>query len=469
MIALALTLALAAADPCAPIAPAPDAPRDAAAAGEYRAVGDEELAAGHEEAAAAAYRAAAALDPGDAAAREALARLCAARGPAAAFQRGLARMDAGDCRAAADAFAEARAARPDPSAALLEGICRTELGDDEGAARALREAEVHPAHRDEARFYLGLLALRAGDGPAASALFEAARSDPALAGAAGELARRARGEGRWVVALSAESGWDSNVTLAPTGEPAVSPESDGLYALSGSVAFRPGGTRGPYLRASGFLHEPLELGAYAVRGADGAAGWQLRRGSARGLLEYGLSGRTFGGDPYLTAHRLLASGDLRAGPVVLGAAYLVRFESYASGWADFSGTLQRAEVRAGFAPASRLALTLAYGLGRDAARDPVLSFLEHGPRAEVRILLSPRVRAGLDAAVAWRDYDRFDADLAARRRDVQLDGAAFLEVEVAPGLRARLAIEGRRTTSTVPALEYDKVVPALGLSYVRGF
>jgi len=71
--------------------------------------------------------------------------------------------------------------------------------------------------------------------------------------------------------------------------------------------------------------------------------------------------------------------------------------------------------------------------------------------------------------VAWRDYDRLDVALGARRRDVQLDGVAFLEVEVAAGMRARLSLEGRRTTSSVPALEYDKVVPALGMSYVRGF
>jgi tetratricopeptide (TPR) repeat protein len=464
VIAALLALALTAADPCGPVAPAADP--DALAAAEYRAVGDQELAAAHPEAASVAYRAAAAL--GDSAARSALARLCAARGPAQALRRGLAQMDAGDCRAAAASFAEARAADPNPSAALLEGICRYELGEDEPAARCLREAEANASHREEARFYLGLLALRAGEGAEASSLFEAARSDPALADSADALARRARLEGRWTVALSAESGWDSNVTLAPSGLAAAPPQADALYALSGAVLFRPDGARGPYLRASGFLRDPVQLGAYSVRGVDGAAGWQLMGDTARGVLEYDFAWRTFGGAPYLGAHRLLASGDVRAGPAVLGAAYLVRFDSYATGWTDFSGTLQRGEVRAGFSLAPWAAVTIAYGLGRDATRDPVLSYLEHGPRAEVRLALSRTVRGGVEAAMAWRGYDRSDPALGTLRRDVQLDAAAFLELELASGLRARLSLDARRTSSSAPAAEYGKIVPALGMTYARG-
>ena len=68
------------------------------------------------------------------------------------------------------------------SAALLEGICDYQLGDDAAAEPLLRLAEARPEHQELplARFYLGLIALRAGAAPRASALFSLASANPAL-------------------------------------------------------------------------------------------------------------------------------------------------------------------------------------------------------------------------------------------------------------------------------------------------
>ena len=466
MIPLAAALLLAAVDPCAPVDPtgAPE-PETAAA---YREIAEEELARGGLDAAAAAFRAAAAADPADLRSREALRQLCDA-GAEDPLARGLRLMDAGDCRAAAAAFREARAGAPRPSAALLEGICRYELGDDVAAEAALREAEAHPPHRAEARLYLGLLALRAGDRERGLALLDAARGSPALEEAADALARAARLGGRVVLSLAAEGGWDSNVNLAPTGEPALAREADAVAALRAAALVRPWREAGPYLRVAGLLHEPLELRSYAVRGYDAAGGWRGGAGRADLLLEYAYGARTFGGDPYVSFHRLLASAWLRSRRASAGVTGFVRLESYASAWSGFDGTLAGGEVRAAWLPSPRVRLSVAYAVARDATEDDLLSYLEHGPRAEVRIVPAAGLRLGAEAGAARRAYDRFDVALGVTRRDTLLDAVAYAERDLAGGWALRLSVEARGAASNVAALEYVKVVPALGLVWARGF
>ncbi len=463
MIAPLLALALAAVDPCAPVQPVPPDPVTAQA---YREVADAELAAGSRDSAAAAYRDALARDPSDEASRAALQRLCAAHGPDP-FQDGLRRMDAEDLPGAARAFEAAFAADGNASAALLGGIARYELGDDEAAERLLRAAERDPAHREEARFYLGLLALREGDGARASSLLEGAATNPALASPALDLARLARRDGRLIFSLVAESGWDSNVNLGPGGPEGPAAQSDGTAALSASILWRPSGARGPYLRAAGLLHNLAQLDAYDLGGVEAAAGWQLRAGRHGAAAEYEYAHRTLGGDDYLGAHRLLASGWLRRGRAVAAGSYAVRFESFAGGWSPFSGVLHRAEARATLDATSRLRLGLAYAGGRDDARESVLSYWEHGPRAEVRLLLG-RARLGVDLGLTLRAYDVFDEALGARRRDTYLDGAAFVEVDLADRWTARAGIIGRNARSNVDALAYDKLAPSVAIGYTLG-
>jgi hypothetical protein len=460
--ALLLALSLGAADPCARVEPAPEA--DPAAAAAYRSVAESEAERRSPDTAILAYRSAVALDPGDGRSRAALERYCRAgvrRDPA---RDGMAKMDAGDLRGAIADFRAAREGAEDPSVALLEGICLYELGEDRDAERALRVAEASPEEADLARLYQGLLALRDGAASRAASLFDAASASASIGPAAQELARLARSEGRWALTLEAASGYDSNVNLAPTGA-VPSRRGDGQYALAATGLLRPWGSDGPYLRGQGFLNQQARLDAYDASGGDVAGGWQLRHPSWSGVAEYDYAYRTFGGSPFLSAHRLLASAWTALGDVTLGATYFARFDAYANGYSPFSGTLQTGEVRGAFAPAARARVSVAYGLARDAARLGILSYVEHGPRAEVRVLLARGTWVGADAAVTLRRYDDFDPALTARRSDTYLDAGALAEWSPSPRWIARLALHGRRALSNVPGFEYTKLVPTAGLAY----
>ncbi len=469
MIAPALVaLALGAADPCAPVDTS--STPDPTTAAEYRRVGDAERRAGSRLTAKLAYRSAVALDPADEASRAALAALCSDAGAAEdPFRAGLARMDAGDLRGAIDRFREARRTAEDPAAALLEGICHYELGEEAEAAPLLRVAEGFPEHRDMARFYLGLVALRGGAFGEAASLFDAAAANPALGPVASGLARSARGDGRLVFSFVAESGWDSNVTLAPASGASVRPASDTAYALTASALFRPSGTVGPYLRASGTLHDQTTQNAYDVSGLDGAAGWQWTRPGRSLLTEYDYAFRTLAGARFLSAHRLLTSGFLQAGATTLAATYLLRFEDYpAAAYDAYSGIFQRIEARASWQLTPQLRASAGYGAGMDSAKASVLSFLEHGPRAEVRLAATRTLRFGLDLAATFRRYAELDATLTVRRLDRYLDGVAFGEVDLAPRWTARVSVQARKALSNVDALEYQRFVPTVGLAYVMG-
>jgi hypothetical protein len=460
--ALLAALALAASDACAPVVPA--AAPDPAAAAAYRAVAEREDARGGGDTAVLAYQRAAALDPDDRASRAALERACRAGPRSDPFEEGLARMDAGDLRGAIAGFRAARAQDDDPAIALLEGICHYELGEDAQAEPLLRAAEKAPESADVAQLYLGLVALRAGSGSRAAALFDAATASGALAPVASELARVARSQGRWSLTLFAASGYDSNVNLAPSSAP-PSRQSDGLYALGATGLLRPWGADGPYVRAQGLLNQQFRLGAFDSSAVDAAGGWQLQRGRWAGIAEYDFTHRTFGGSPFETSHRLLASAWTALGDVTLGATWLARFESYAGGWSPFSGTVQAGEVRTAFPLAARLRLALAYGLARDAARESILSYLEHGPRAELRLAAARRVRLGLDLAATFRGYDEYDPALGARRHDTYLDAAALAEWDVSPGWTAHVAVQGRQALSNVSGFQYARLVPTIGLAY----
>jgi tetratricopeptide (TPR) repeat protein len=461
---LAVTLLATIQDPCAVVEPLAES--DPVVAAAYLAVGDAERDAGAHETAVAAYRAALARDPASAA-RQELRALCAeGPSPGELFRRAVRLAEEGDLRGAAATFQQVRRASPDPSAALLEGICRYELGEDAAARQALRAAEAAPDHRDHARFYLGLVSLRSGSPAEAASLFDSVAGHPALARAASDLARAARSESRLVVSLLAQSGWDSNVNLAPSGLPGFVPSSDFTYALAGSALYRPLGPSGPYARLGGQIQEQLELGAYDGGALDAAAGWQLGR-DERGLqAEYGFSYRTLGGEELLSAHRVAASAWLLLGRTLLAGSYLARFERYAGVWSGFSGTLQRGEARVaiGLAPGARIAL--AYGVGHDGADLPALTWIEHGPRAELRLALARRLRVGLDAAVSLRRYAEFDESLGVTRRDVYLDGSAFGEWDVGRWFTIRVSLEGRKAFSSAAQLEYAKLFPSLGVAYL---
>lgn len=453
-----------AADPCTSVTALAT---DPAAADAYRAVAEGELSRGARDTAAVALRAAVARDPGDAASRAALARLCA-EAPADPFAAGVARLEAGDPRGALREFRAARGANaPPPAVALLEGICHHDLGEDEDAERLLRSAESSPAHRETARLYLGFLRLRAGDATEASRLFDAAAGRPALAAVARDMGRLARRSGRLLLSVLAESAWDSNPTLAPSGAD-PGPEPDGAGGLTAELAWRPLGQSGPYLRATGGLTEHLSLGDLDFAATEGAAGWHLRLPSLAITAEYGYGARTLGGRPYLSAHRLLASAALLRGRTSLSATYAARLEDYAGEYRDYSGVLHRGELRLSFPLGGAARLALAYGGARDLADAPSLSFTEHGPRAELLVAPAAGLRLGLEAGATFRAYDEADPTLGLVREDEVLDATVFGEVDLAARVTLRLSLLGRRARSTVDAFEHDRLAPVLGLLWVTG-
>jgi hypothetical protein len=467
LLGLALATALAAPEPAPACAPVETLPPDPAAAREYRAIADAELARGADETAAVAYRAAAARDPGDAASRAALKRLCDRASRPDPFADGVARMEDGDYSSALRALrASHGAAPPPPPAALLEGICLYELGEDAAAEPLLRAAEAAPAHREAARLYLGLVRLRAGDAADAAALFEAAGASPALGRVAADLERLAHREGRVVLSLLTESAWDSNVALAPDGT--ALQQEDGAIGLTAAALWRPRGTIGPYLRASAMLSEQLSLDAYDYSALEAGAGWRVRLRSLALAAELDAGTRSLGGDRYLTFQRLLASATLVRRGIGLSAAYAPQLEAYARELRDYSGVLHRTEVRASFPLGGSARLAIAYAGALDRADAAYLSYAEHGPRAELRVALGPRARLVVDAGAGFRRYGEKDPVLGVVRDDLRLEAGALAEVDLGARLTARLAVHGYRVASNADALEYDRIVPSIGLLWMAG-
>lgn len=455
--------ALAAVDPCAPVERS--AAPDPAAAAEYRAVAAEERAAGDLDAAAVAWRKAAALDPADGSARAALADLCRAGPPRAAphdpLPEAIRLLDAGRYREAAELLHAARRGVPAPDAALIEGICRYELGQDAEAAALLRTAETDPPHRDTARLYLGLIALREGSAAQAAAIFDAAAASPSVGYMANDLARTARWNGPVVLSLLAEAGYDSNVSLVPDARGA----GDWVGGLSALAIFRPYGPNGLFLRAGGAVQQYPKVTRYDFNAIEGAAGWRWWRGGDGFTVEGAVADRTLDGSQYLATARVLATGGLALGRVALAGLWSGRGESYASPNASYSGFAQRADGRATVALGPRLRLGAGWSWGRDDANDSVLSWTEQGPRAELRAVLGTRARLFVDAGGAVRQYDRFDsaALVNARRRDVILDATAALEFDLTSRTTLRLSLLFRQSNSNVNAFDYTKVAPTAGI------
>jgi tetratricopeptide (TPR) repeat protein len=463
---LAAALLAAPPDACAPVPPA--ALRDPAGAAAYLEVADDERAAGRADSAVLAYRAALERDPGLSRARTALAQLCAVSRGDAAFARGLARVRAGDCQGALPALEEARAAG-DAAAALLVGLCRTRLGEDEAAAAALREAQAAPDTRAAAELYLGLLALRGGRPGEASPLFQSATADPALAPVARELARQARREGKVVVSLLGEVGWDSNVTLAPGGQLAPAGAGDGLGSLTGLVTVAPWLDRGPYARAAITWEQQARRHAFDLLALSGAAGVPLGSDRRRLLLEYGYDLRRVGGQTYLSAHRLLVDGRAAVnGAWTVGAAYALRGERYLpADAADDSGLRHGAQLDVTATPGG-WRLTAAGQGAWHGARVAARGYREAGPLLALATPASGRLRAVVELAYTWRDYAAVDPGFERRRRDAYLDVAGRLEVDLRDRWTAYLSLAGRRASSSVAELRYARVVPTAGLSFTAG-
>ena len=462
---LGALLAQSVPDPCAPV-PALAADRRSAAA--YQAIGDEERAAGRRDAAVAAYRAALARDPLNPGARAALSGLCVAQARDRALTRGLELFRAGRCDEAVEPLEAARR-QGDRAAALLEGICRYRAGDDEQAAEAFREAAQDPGNRSSAELFLGLVALRRGRPAEAVPLLDAAAADPLLAPVARNLSWDLQRQGRVVVSLLAEGGYDSNTNLAPGADFAPSGAGDGFWGGAAVISAAPWGESGAYARAAATWRNQFTMSDLDLLGAGAAAGFQLGRARRHVLVEAGYDARRLGGKPYLSAPRFLGEGRLDLGDRwSTGAWYAARWETFDAGQEDYSGLRQSGQADVTGELWGTVLLTAAWQGALDGARMDALAFREHGPLLAAAIPLGERTRLTAGAAWTWREYDAVDPDLEVQRADRYADLAGGLELDVAPRWTVHLLVAARQAYSNVPEFRYARVVSTLGVSWTMG-
>jgi tetratricopeptide (TPR) repeat protein len=480
---LALFAALAA-EPCTPEEPrARGGPVDREAATLYGAVGDEARNRGDLETARVAYREALRHDPKSPASAAALREVCRvpvgaeppARGPSAApvsdaFSEGVTLLERGDRAAASAAFERARAASEDPAAALLEGVCQFELGHESRAGELFEFARRDRSLQPTVSFFLGMLALRAGEAERATTLLAEAATDPSLAANASTLSVVARQGGRVVVSALSEVGYDSNVELVPDGTVMPGAGADGGALLAAGVTGRLFGAAGPYLRVGGLYRKQFVISTFDVGQAGGALGARLAGRTADVTAEYGYDFVALGGAPYLTAHRLLALGHASFGDTTVAASYAARLESFeTNATAPYSGLRQAAEARVSRLLEPRARVGVGYRAERnDTRHDSALSYVEHGPLALAELVPTPETRIFFEGRFSWRPYDAVDPDLALRRQDRYLEGYFVAEIDLGRAWTARLTAMGRRAFSNVVDFRYTRLATSLGLVYTFG-
>jgi Tfp pilus assembly protein PilF len=439
---------------CGPVTP--EGPPDPAAAAPYVEVAEAEQATGDRETALVAWREVLRRDPRNARARAALKVLCRET-PAAS--RPSARPGGNT------------APHEDEAAALLSGLSLFERGEDEAATASFRQALAEPQLADTASFFLGLMALREGRASEAGTFFTtaAASSDAGLARRAEELRLRAGREGRVALSVRLGSEYDSNVDLAPDGTRRQSGSADGVGLGLAELRLRPWGQRGPYALISGQYRGHLSFHDFDLAGAGGTLGW-AHLGSAVQLTgEYGFDFLALGGSPYLRAHRLQVAARAPVGPVVLDGSWAVRREDFQdTAYAGYDGWRNTARLDAEWSPAESLTLSAGWSGGYLRTYDLALGYLEHGPRAGLRLRLRPGLRFVGEAGYTLRDYENFDNPLGARREDGFLDAGAALEWDVSRSWSLQASVGWRGASSNIAALSYGRFVGGLGLVWSRG-
>jgi tetratricopeptide (TPR) repeat protein len=456
-------LLLAAADPCTAPAPAAPLPGGAREAEIYLQVGDAERDRGNLGAAREAYRAALSRAPGSV---EALARLqavCASISDP--FQAGADALESGRPEQALPFFTAARGRGNDRSVDLLEGISRYQMGEDARAVPLLESASADPALTESASFFLGLIALRRGDGDRASRLFDQAGHALGLEDAARQLSHMAQLEGHLVLSVLTEVVYDTNVALRPDGAPTTLPGPDGSAGLAVMALVRPWGTPGPYARVEGQLSKQFTLSQLDLIGGAAALGYKLLGPTTSLTGEYAFGLQAVDGRSYLLDHRVFLGGSVLTGNFLWGAAYEAHFETYQ--WdllADQSGVRQVLELDAGWLPGGGVRLTTGWAGTWDAARIDPLSYVEHGPVLELLWARGP-VTLGARGNVSWRSYLAHDPAYDATRDDVRYAGTTWLGVALGAQWAVRGAVRFLRVDSNIPDLNATEWVFLASLAW----
>jgi hypothetical protein len=252
------------------------------------------------------------------------------------------------------------------------------------------------------------------------------------------------------------------VTLSPAGTPLA---GDALGSAELALIFRPMGDEGLFLRAAGLYRAEAQLHDYDLGAAGGVIGWILGSRARQLTAEYGYDFVTLGRSPYLSAHRLSLTGMLGLSAWTLGATYAARFENYRTTTTSaFSGVLQGAELWAALRASPLLTVDAGYRGAWDATGRLDTSYLEHGPRAGLRLSFDGW-RVSLETSAAFRNYQDVDVVLTVQRQDVLLDAALAGEVDLGERWTVRLVAGGRDAISNVPELTYLRGYATLGLSY----
>jgi hypothetical protein len=437
---LLLVALLAEAGLCGPVVP--DAGADPEGAQAYREVAEGEQAAGNRETALVAWREVLRRTPDDARAREALATLCAAPPEDTA------------------------------AAALLDGLARFERGEGPAATAAFRTALAAPELVDTASFFLGLLALEEGRGPEAAAFFDtAARSpDAALARRAEALRQVARREGRLALQVRLGGEYDSNVDLVPDETRRRGGSADGVGTALAGLRWRPHGARGLFARLSAEVRRHQQAGQFDLGGATGTLGWAHESAALRLSTDYTFEALVLGTAPYLRMHRAQVAAQVPWGPLLLEAGVGLRRKDFVDGaYAGYSGWHQSARLQATWQPLESLTLSAGWQEELLAARAQHLGFLEHGPRVQGSLSLSPRVRLLGELGHTWRRHHARDAVLEVRREDAALDVDAVLEWDVAAHWSLQATLGWRHASSNVQELSYARWGGGLAVVWARGW
>jgi hypothetical protein len=185
--------------------------------------------------------------------------------------------------------------------------------------------------------------------------------------------------------------------------------------------------------------------------------------------EYGLDSLALGGAPYLLAHRLQGAARAPVGPVVLEGSAAVRREDFLeSEFSGYSGWRSTARLDVEWSPADSLTVSAGWAGGLLRTFDLALGYLEHGPRAGVRLGLRPGLRVLGEVGYSLRGYQNFDNPLGARREDGYLDAGAVLEWDVARSWSVQASVGWRGASSNVPELAHGRFTGGLGLVWSRG-
>lgn len=456
-----LLTALLGASPCGPVTPAEP---DPALATIYLEVGEAELAQQSWETAAVALGKALSHDSTLKRAESLREEACRSLGEEGSLSTAETLMNA---RRWADALAVLSTLRsvPSGSLALLEGVCHLELGHDAEAKAALEFAATDPLHEADARVLLSLLALRRGSARAAERqLRTLEQGDRALGAPLSALLRQASRGGAVVLRGALFGGVDSNPALAPEGMEAPR----GLVGFTALGQWTPLGSIGPYLRlAAGGREYPSSSELRTLTGV-GTVGFQLGRGGDRLALDYSVDALLFGTTPYALTHGPRLEGSLQLGPALLFAEWTLRFETFFPADAEvFSGARQDAALGVSTALPAGFSCELAWSLTRDDARQRELALLEHGPRLSLGWARG-RTRAMASAALDWRSYDVFDADLGVRREDLRVRPSVRVEVDLTEWLSVFVAGDAAVVSSNVEAVTSLRLAATGGVQLWAG-